>query len=172
MEPIARVWQGRCWLDGDSRTRGTFSGGPPLRCGALGATNARANVRNLRRDIAGPGAARHCAPGQNQSELNICVRAAEQVLPYWSNLGFEDLSIRSADANGEMVVIQCPMCHSRLIRRSKRQNLVEYLLSTAVFIRPYRCVECDWRFFRWSLKSHGARHITARHGNEASRSMA
>ena len=69
-------------------------------------------------------------------------------------------------------MIRCPMCHSRQIRRSKRQNVVEYLLSTAVFVRPYRCIECDRRFFRWSLKSHGARHITARQRNEASRSMA
>ena len=57
------------------------------------------------------------------------------------------------------------MCWSRLIRRSKRRSLIEVMLFP-MFVRPYRCMECDWRFFRWSVlnegthKRHCARHIS------------
>jgi hypothetical protein len=56
--------------------------------------------------------------------------------------------------------MHCPMCRSRLIRRSKRRGLVEGAILPMVFVRPYRCRECGWRFFRCSiirrLQSHRA----------------
>jgi hypothetical protein len=40
----------------------------------------------------------------------------------------------------------CPHCHSSETRPSKRR-LIEYLL-TLVFLRPYRCRTCNYRFWR------------------------
>jgi hypothetical protein len=34
------------------------------------------------------------------------------------------------------------------VRRSRRKGIVEKTLLTAAFVRPFRCVECGWRFFR------------------------
>jgi hypothetical protein len=51
-----------------------------------------------------------------------------------------------------------------LIRRSKRRSLIELTLLPILFVHPYRCMECDWRFFRWSVlnkttrKRHPSRH--------------
>jgi hypothetical protein len=56
------------------------------------------------------------------------------------------------------------MCWSRLISRSKRRSLIELTLLPLLFVRPYRCMECDWRFFRCSVlnkathKRHSSRH--------------
>src|ERR1700694_3197078 len=46
--------------------------------------------------------------------------------------------------------ICCPDCQSDQIRRSKTRGSVESLLAF-LQIRPYRCEECDYRFFRWSI---------------------
>lgn len=50
--------------------------------------------------------------------------------------------------------IHCPMCGSRCIRRSKRRKTVERTVLTMLLVRPFRCVECGWRFFRWSLRKN------------------
>ena len=41
--------------------------------------------------------------------------------------------------------VLCPACHSSEIRRSHRRSPREYLLS--VFMLPYRCMQCETRFF-------------------------
>lgn len=49
------------------------------------------------------------------------------------------------------VAISCPGCKSELTHRSRTRGIVE---SLPVFlpIRPYRCDECDCRFFRWRVQ--------------------
>jgi len=44
----------------------------------------------------------------------------------------------------------CPNCQSSLMHRSKTKGLVEIVFA-ALFRRPFRCEECDERFFRWSI---------------------
>jgi hypothetical protein len=46
------------------------------------------------------------------------------------------------------VRISCPDCQSGRIHRSRSRGIVESLL-VFLRIRPYRCKECDYRFFRW-----------------------
>lgn len=41
----------------------------------------------------------------------------------------------------------CPACGGHAVRRSRRNGLVERVLLRVVFIRPYRCVTCDKRFY-------------------------
>jgi hypothetical protein len=48
------------------------------------------------------------------------------------------------------VSIWCPDCQNAQVRRSKTRGIVESLLAL-LLIRPYRCQECDCRFFRWSI---------------------
>ena len=43
---------------------------------------------------------------------------------------------------------RCPACRSGCVRRSRRKGIVEKTLLTVAFVRPFRCVECGWRFFR------------------------
>jgi hypothetical protein len=48
--------------------------------------------------------------------------------------------------------IRCPDCGSLQTHRSRKRGIVEYVLSAIIFVRPFRCEECDARFFRWSLR--------------------
>jgi len=41
----------------------------------------------------------------------------------------------------------CPACGGHHVRRSRRNGLVERVLLRVVFIRPYRCLLCDKRFY-------------------------
>lgn len=41
----------------------------------------------------------------------------------------------------------CPSCGSRNVSRSHRRGLVDKLLG-AMYVRPYRCLECDRRFYK------------------------
>jgi len=43
---------------------------------------------------------------------------------------------------------RCPQCESRKVHRSRRHGLLERIAS-AVLISPYRCDNCDHRFFRF-----------------------
>lgn len=41
---------------------------------------------------------------------------------------------------------QCPLCNSATVRRSRRRNLRDRMMS--IFSRlPFRCEECDLRFY-------------------------
>jgi hypothetical protein len=53
----------------------------------------------------------------------------------------------------------CPLCQSKNISKSKRRGLLESVVFTLIRVRPYRCQDCDLRFFRRA----------APHGHEASR---
>lgn len=48
----------------------------------------------------------------------------------------------------------CPECQSQRIHRSKRRGILETSLFAVLFIRPFRCLRCDLRFFRWSLSAN------------------
>ena len=50
--------------------------------------------------------------------------------------------------------IYCPKCSSLCVRRSRRRRIVERTVLTALLVRPFRCVECGWRFFRWSPRKN------------------
>jgi len=63
-----------------------------------------------------------------------------------SGFGFSPILERAGSS------ICCPDCQSDEIRRSKTRGTVESLL-VLLRIRPYRCEECDYRFFRWSIRS-------------------
>jgi DNA-directed RNA polymerase subunit RPC12/RpoP len=51
----------------------------------------------------------------------------------------------------------CPYCGSKSIRRSRRRNLWEKMLSMAVSLHPYRCLICDKRYFG-IVSSGGSAH--------------
>jgi hypothetical protein len=44
----------------------------------------------------------------------------------------------------------CPNCQSGAIRRSKRRGLVERVFLRVAMVWPYRCEDCDARF--WSFR--------------------
>jgi predicted RNA-binding Zn-ribbon protein involved in translation (DUF1610 family) len=44
----------------------------------------------------------------------------------------------------------CPHCGSSEVFRSHRRNAVEKYLLRAIGVRPFRCVNCDARFYRLS----------------------
>jgi DNA polymerase II large subunit len=48
----------------------------------------------------------------------------------------------------------CPYCGGSEIFRSHRRGAVEKYLLRAIRVRPFRCVDCDARFYR--LKHSGA----------------
>jgi hypothetical protein len=41
----------------------------------------------------------------------------------------------------------CPHCKSKYIHRSKRRGIFELSVLTLVPIRPFRCEDCDRRFY-------------------------
>jgi hypothetical protein len=60
-------------------------------------------------------------------------------------------------------MLSCPLCRSKRIHRSKRKGIVERVILPMIFIRPFRCEKCDFRFFRRSLSADPdpARRATA-----------
>ncbi len=55
---------------------------------------------------------------------------------------------------------ECPTCGSHSVRRSERRGIVEKFLYRLLLIWPYRCLECDGRFFDY--KSQVSRSSQAR----------
>lgn len=43
----------------------------------------------------------------------------------------------------------CPSCGSSELSRSHRKGLYEYLLCTVFHVKPYRCLKCDYRHYRY-----------------------
>jgi len=60
-------------------------------------------------------------------------------------------------------MMSCPLCRSKRIHQSKRKGILEQAILAAIFIRPFRCERCDYRFFRWSRSANpnSARRATA-----------
>jgi len=47
----------------------------------------------------------------------------------------------------------CPSCGSPRLARSHEKSLYDYLLRTLVRIKPYRCMSCDDRHYRYRPSS-------------------
>ena len=45
---------------------------------------------------------------------------------------------------------RCPFCGAQTIRRSRRRGVIERYLMPAIRMRPYRCEDCDYRFYSTS----------------------
>jgi type II secretory ATPase GspE/PulE/Tfp pilus assembly ATPase PilB-like protein len=46
-----------------------------------------------------------------------------------------------------LITRACPRCECESIRRSRRVGFMERCLLRMSFIRPYRCLDCDRRFY-------------------------
>jgi hypothetical protein len=53
----------------------------------------------------------------------------------------------------------CSQCRSARVHQSRREGMIEKRFLPLIFVRPFRCEECDSRFFRWSF---GARSRSPR----------
>ena len=51
-------------------------------------------------------------------------------------------------------MICCPNCESARIHLSRRKGFLEKGILAMIFIRPFRCEECDDRFFRWCFSTN------------------
>jgi hypothetical protein len=52
-------------------------------------------------------------------------------------------------------MLNCPLCHGRRIHRSKRKGIFERKVLAMISVRPYRCDQCDHRFFHRSVAHCG-----------------
>ena len=50
-------------------------------------------------------------------------------------------------------LMNCPHCHSERTRRSKRRGFVERGPLTLISLKPFRCGDCGYRFYRWPIIS-------------------
>jgi ribosomal protein L37AE/L43A len=41
----------------------------------------------------------------------------------------------------------CPRCERKAVRRSKRRGVIESTLLSLIRVRPFRCMDCDRRFY-------------------------
>ena len=51
-----------------------------------------------------------------------------------------------------VISTSCPYCQSHEIHRSRLRGILERILAI-VLVRPYRCGDCDYRFFCFGYKS-------------------
>jgi len=64
-------------------------------------------------------------------------------------------------------IIYCPNCQSANVRRSRTRKLEERIQHVLLFKSPYRCMDCDQRFFRNRLffrLKHTRHHAALREG--------
>ena len=52
-------------------------------------------------------------------------------------------------------MLNCPLCHSKRIHRSKRKGIFERKVLAMMSVRPFRCDLCDHRFFHRSVAHSG-----------------
>jgi ribosomal protein L37AE/L43A len=45
------------------------------------------------------------------------------------------------------VSVSCPSCHSKAVRRSERRGIFESTVLSLIPWRPFRCKDCDYRFY-------------------------
>jgi predicted RNA-binding Zn-ribbon protein involved in translation (DUF1610 family) len=60
---------------------------------------------------------------------------------------------------GERTSRKCPDCGSAELRRSRRHGMMERVILPFLGWSPYRCDECDTRFYR---RTRGRHHKTSR----------
>jgi hypothetical protein len=51
-------------------------------------------------------------------------------------------------------VMSCRQCRSKRVHQSRRTGMIERIILSLIFVRPFRCEECDFRFYRWSFSAH------------------
>lgn len=51
-------------------------------------------------------------------------------------------------------MLVCPKCDTERVHASRRGGAIEKIVLAAIFVRPFRCESCDFRFFRWSLSAN------------------
>jgi hypothetical protein len=54
----------------------------------------------------------------------------------------------------EPSVMSCRQCHGKRVHQSRRTGVIERRILSLILVRPFRCEECDFRFYRWSFSAH------------------
>jgi len=57
--------------------------------------------------------------------------------------------------------MECPECGGGVMHSSRRRGVVEKVLCGVLPIHPYRCNDCDYRFFRLRLANSAAKRRPA-----------
>jgi hypothetical protein len=57
-------------------------------------------------------------------------------------------------------VRECPVCASGSVRRSKRKGIVERIWFRFAFVWPYRCKDCDSRFWSFHRAYQSSHRVT------------
>jgi hypothetical protein len=82
-------------------------------------------------------------------------RTANERLPMRHSSSGSQSSASSGDndygqriwVNGRVKQRLCPKCQSTATQRSKRRGALELTLMGLLPVRPFRCRDCDWRFY-------------------------
>jgi len=67
---------------------------------------------------------------------------------------------------------KCPHCGSVDVRRSKRRGFFELFVLRILPLRPYRCKNCDWRYYSLKRAPQSERRLASDHleaGTDAAR---
>ncbi len=87
-------------------------------------------------------------------ELNDQAASTHLPLPRSSSAGIQPSTISADSDYGQRMWIKtrvkphlCPKCQSRATQRSKRRGTFELALLGLLPVRPFRCRDCDWRFY-------------------------
>jgi predicted Zn-ribbon and HTH transcriptional regulator len=51
-------------------------------------------------------------------------------------------------------MMSCPQCRSERIHQSRGKGIIEGRILAMIFVRPFRCEWCGFRFFRWSFTNN------------------
>jgi hypothetical protein len=84
-------------------------------------------------------------------------RVASTRLPSRRSLPSSQSSASSGDndyGRGKQRV--CPKCQSTAVQQSKRRGALELALMGLLPLRPFRCRDCDWRFYRLFFRMRSA----------------
>ena len=55
--------------------------------------------------------------------------------------------------------VACPLCGSGNLQRSRRRGLLESIVFAALQIKPYRCISCDARHYRYRPSGASTRPV-------------
>jgi hypothetical protein len=82
--------------------------------------------------------------------------------------------LKGRDASAQLMWVQsslkqrpCPKCQSKETRRSKRRGFFELGLLGLLPVLPFRCRDCDWRFYGWLFGAYSncSKILTTREPN-------
>ena len=103
--------------------------------------------------------------GAIKTRHDLIDRAANKPLPAPRSPSASRSSAMSVDDDfGQRVWVRshvkqrlCPNCHSAATQRSHRQGPLEIILLSLLPIRPFRCRDCDRRFYGWLFNMQSIR---------------